>query len=92
MLMDRINCEFFLEKSYPDQLALIEKVRAIRSSALNAAKVTTGKATTGEVKKAASSKKKRIAKDHTKEAAAALAKLTPEQIALIKATFSKSNN
>ena len=91
MLMDRINCEFFLEKSYPDQLALVEKVRAIRSSALNAAKVTTGKATKGEIKKAASGRKKRVPKDQTKEAAAALAKLSPEQIAIIKATFSKAN-
>ena len=91
MLMDRINCEFFLEKSYPDQLALVEKVRAIRSSAINAAKVTTGKATKGEIKKAASSRKKRVPKDQTKEATAALAKLSPEQIALIKATFGKAN-
>ena len=91
MLMDRINCKFFLEKSYPDQLALVEKVRAIRSSALNAAKVTTGKVTKCEIKQVASSRKKRVAKDPTKEAAVALAKLSPEQIALIKATFSKAN-
>jgi len=38
-LMDRIYCRSFLELSYPEQLGLVEKIRTIRSSALNEAKV-----------------------------------------------------
>lgn len=87
--MDRIYTKSFLEMPYPDQLGLIEKTRAIRSSALNAAKVGSKKMTKTAMKRAAKGKtgRKRKPKDPTKAANAALAKLTPEQIALITASF-----
>jgi len=87
-LMDRIYVRSFLEMSYPEQLGLIEKVRTIRSSALNEAKVS-GKRISKKGMKKASAKggRKRKAKDPTKAANAALAKLSPEQIALIKKQF-----
>ena len=88
-LMDRIYCKSYLEMSYPEQLGLVEKVRTIRSSALNAAKVSSKKISKSSMKKIAKGKagSKRKAKDPTKAANAALAKLTPEQIALITKTF-----
>ena len=38
-LMDRIYCRSFLEMSYPEQARLIERVRTMRTSAMNAALV-----------------------------------------------------
>lgn len=87
-LMDRIYCNSFLEMSYPDQLTLVEKVRTIRSSALNEAKVSSKRMTKKGIKRAsAKGGRKRKPKDHTKAANAALAKLSPEQIELIKKQF-----
>lgn len=88
-LMDRIYCEDFLQKSYPDQLALIEKVRMIRSSALNAAKISSVKLTKSAKRNLAKrqGERKRKPKDPTKVATAALKKLSPEQIELIKQQF-----
>jgi len=85
-LMDRIYCKSFLEMSYPEQLGLIERVRAIRSSALNEALVSSRSISKTEIKKISqkTSGKKRESPDITKKATAALAKLTPEQIELIK--------
>jgi len=85
-LMDRIYCNDFLQKSYPEQLALIEKVRLIRSSALNAAKLSSTKLTKSAKRNLAkkANTRKRKPKDPTKAATAALKKLSPEQIALIK--------
>ena len=83
-LMDRIYCEDFLDKSYPKQLELIENVRTIRSSALNAAKVAGNKLTKSAKKNIAKGVRKRKPKDLTKVATAALKKLSPEQIALIQ--------
>ncbi len=88
MLMDRIYCKSFLEMSYPEQLGLVEKVRTIRSSALNEAKVSSKRISKKGMKKAsAKSGRKRKAKDPAKAANAALAKLSPEQIELIKKQF-----
>jgi len=89
MLMDRIYCRSFLEMSYPEQLGLVEKIRAIRSSALNEALVNSKSISSAGIKKAAqkTSSKARAPKDITKSANAALAKLTPEQIELIKKQF-----
>ena len=84
-LMDRINCEDFLQKSYPKQLTLIEHVRTLRSSAINAAKI--GKLTKSAKRNISKGKRKRKSKDTTKAALTALNKLTPSQIALIKAQF-----
>lgn len=86
-LMDRIYCEDFLQKSYPKQLELIENVRTIRSSALNAAKVDGNKLTKSAKKNIAKGKRKRKPKDPGKAALTALKKLSPEQIALIKKQF-----
>ena len=70
---------------YPKQLELIEKVRTIRSSALNAAKVGAKRMTKAGMKRASNGKtRKRKVKDPTKAANAALAKLSPEQIEMIK--------
>ena len=85
-LMDRIDCVSFLEMPYPDQLGLILKVRTIRSSALSAAQVASGRITKSamrNIEKNKTSGKRKMLKDPTKAAKAALSKLTPEQIALI---------
>jgi hypothetical protein len=86
MLMDRIYVKSFLEMSYPEQFGLIEKVRTIRSSALNEALVSSKRISKTGMKKAAqkTSGRTRKPKDETKKATDALAKLTPEQIELIK--------
>ena len=88
-LMDRIDCISFTDMHYSDQLGLVEKVRTIRSSALNAAKVSTKKISKTAMKRAAKGKgtRKKKVKDPTKAANAALAKLTPEQIAMITEQF-----
>ncbi len=87
--MDRIYCESFLEKSYPQQMALIEHVRTLRSSAINAAKIGASKLTKSAKRNIAKgkSKSKRKPKNPTKAATAALNKLSPAQIELIKAQF-----
>lgn len=85
-LMDRIDCVSFLKMPYPDQLGLILKVRTIRSSALSAAQVASGRITKSamrNIEKNKTSGKRKMMKDPTKAAKAALSKLTPEQIALI---------
>jgi hypothetical protein len=88
MLMDRIDCTSLLDMSYPKQLEFIEKTRTIRSSALNAAKMSSKKLTKSAKKNLAKGTgRKRKPKDLTKAANDALAKLTPEQIALITKQF-----
>jgi len=88
MLMDRIYVRSFLEMSYPEQLGLVERIRTIRSSALNEALVSSKSISNAGIKKvSAKSRKTRTPKDITKTANAALAKLTPEQIELIKKQF-----
>lgn len=87
-LMERIDCVSFLEMSYPEQLSLIAKVRTIRSSALAAAQVASGRITKSamrNIEKNKKSGKRKMMKDPTKAAKEALSKLTPEQIALITA-------
>lgn len=83
-LMDRIPCESFLDKPYPDQLTLVETVRTLRSSALNEAKLGSKKLTKSAKKNIAKGKRKRKPKDPTKAATDALKKLSPEQIAMIQ--------
>ena len=88
MLMDRIYCKSFLEMSYLEKTHLIEKIRTIRSSALNSAKVSSKRITKSAMKNIAKNKgKRKMLKDPTKAANAALAKLSPEQIALIAKQF-----
>lgn len=86
-LMDRIYIKSFLELHYTEQLSLIEKVRTIRSSALNAARVVTKTISKTAMKNIAKDKTPRAKKDPGKAASVALAKLSPEQIELIKAQF-----
>lgn len=86
-LMDRIYIKSFLKMSYPEQLGLIEKVRTIRSSAINEAKVSSKRISKTGMKKASAGKSKRKPKDPAKAANAALAKLSPEQIELIRKQF-----
>ena len=87
-LMDRIYCKSFLEMSYPEQLGLVDKIRTIRSSAINEAKVSSKRISkTGMKKASAKSGKNRAVKDPTKSASALLSKLSPEQIELIKKQF-----
>lgn len=85
-LMDRIYVRSFLEMSYPEQLGLVEKIRTIRSSALNEAKVNSNNMSKTKMKQVAK-KTAGKPKDITKKANAALAMLTPEQIELIKKQF-----
>ena len=89
--MDRIYYRSFLEMSYPEQASLIDKVRAMRTSALNSALLKTSKITKSAIKNisknSGTKKGKKMLADPTKEASDALAKLTPEQIELIKMQF-----
>ena len=90
-LMDRIYCRSFLEMSYPEQLGLVERIRTIRSSALNEALVSSKSISKAGMKKVSvSSGRTRAPKDITKTATAALAKLSPEQIELIKKQFANN--
>lgn len=86
-LMDRIYCTSFLEMSYPEQARLIDKIRTIRSSALNAAKVSSKRITKSAMKNISKNgtakKKRKMMKDPTIAAQKALEKLSPEQIAVI---------
>ena len=90
-LMDRIYYRSFLEMSYPEQASLIDKVRAMRTSALNSALIKTSKITKSAIKNisknSGTKKGKKMLADPTKAASDALAKLTPEQIELIKMQF-----
>ena len=90
-LMDRIYIKSFLEMSYLEQASLIDKVRTIRSSALNAAKVSSQKITKSAMKNISkNSKNKRgekMMKDPTIAAKKALEKLSPEMLALLTKEF-----
>ena len=89
-LMDRIYCKSFLEMRYPEQAGFIDKVRATRLSALAAAKVNSKRVTKSAMKniaKAKGKRKKKMIKDPTLVAKKALAKLSPEQIAMIAEKF-----
>lgn len=90
-LMDRIYYRSFLEMSYPEQASLIDKVRVMRTSALNAALVKTQRVTKSAIKNisknSGTKRGKKMIKDPTKVAKDLLGKLTPEQIELIKQQF-----
>ena len=90
-LMDRIYYRSFLEMSYPEQASLIDKVRAMRTSALNSALIKTQKITKSAIKNisknSGTKKGKKMMADPTKMANELLGKLTPEQIELIKKQF-----
>ena len=90
-LMDRIYYRSFLEMSYPEQASLIDKVRAMRTSALNSALIKTQKITKSAIKNisknSGTKKGKKMLADPTKMANELLGKLTPEQIELIKKQF-----
>lgn len=94
-LMDRIYYRSFLEMSYPEQARLIEKIRTMRTSALNAALVKAQKVTKSAMrnisKNAGTKKGKKMLADPTKAANDALSKLSPEQIELIKKQFQNLN-
>ena len=87
MLMDRIYCRSFLDMPYLEQVQLIEKIRAIRSSALNSAKISANRITKSAIKNISKNAKKggkrKMLKDPTKAAHEALSKLSSEQIALL---------
>jgi hypothetical protein len=85
--MDRIYVKSFLKMSYSEQLGLVEKIRTIRSSALNEAKVNSNSMSKTKMKQIAKKTTAKQPKDITKKANAALAMLTPEQIELIKKQF-----
>ena len=90
-LMDRIYIKSFLEMSYLEQASLIDKVRTIRSSALNAAKVSSQKITKSAMKNISKNSQnkgnKKMMKDPTIAAKKALEKLSPELLALLKKEF-----
>ena len=85
-LMDRIYVKSFLEMPYPEQAKLVDKVRAIRSSALSVAKTSSKRITRSAIKNISNAKKggkRKMLRDPTKAAKNALDKLSPDQIALI---------
>jgi hypothetical protein len=86
-LMDRIYCTDFLQLPYKDQLAMIEKIRMIRTSALASAQVKANRMTKSAMKniskRAGTKKGKRMMKDPAKAAVNALNKLSKEQIAAL---------
>ncbi len=90
-LMERIYYRSLLEMSYPEQASLIDKIRAMRTSALNSALIKTQKITKSAIKNisknSGTKKGKKMLADPTKAASDLLSKLTPEQIALIKMQF-----
>jgi len=90
-LMDRIYCRSFLEMSYPEQARLIEKVRTMRTSALNAALVKSHQITKSAMKNISNNvgtkKGKKMLKDPTKSINDVLGKLSPAQIESIRKQF-----
>ena len=94
-LMERIYCRSFLEMSYPEQARIIDRVRTMRTSALNAVLVKSQKVTKSAMKNisknSGTKKGKKMLADPTKAATAALGKLSAEQIELIKMQFQNLN-
>ena len=94
-LMDRIYTRSFLEMPYPEQARLVEKVRTMRTSALNAALVKAQKVTKSAMKNisknAGTKKGKKMLADPTKNATDLLGKLSADQIELIKKQFQNLN-
>jgi hypothetical protein len=92
-LMDRIYCHDFLSMTEREQIQLVERIRATRTSALAAAQIKSQRITKSAIKNIAkrsgTSKGKRMMKDPAKAATAALKKLSPEQIAAIIKDFPK---
>jgi len=94
-LMDRIYYRSFLEMSYPEQAQIIDKVRTMRTSALNAALVKAQKVTKSAMKNisknAGTKKGKKMLADPTKAATDLLGKLSADQIDLIRKQFQNLN-
>ena len=92
-LMDRIYCTDFLNMSESAQVQMIEKIRAIRTSALTAAQMKSTRVTKSAMKNiaknAGTKKGKRMMKDPKKAAVKALENLSPEQIAALADYFPK---
>jgi len=94
-LMDRIYCRSFLEMSYPEQARVIEKVRTMRTSALNAALVKSQQITKSAMKNisknSGTKKGKKMLTDPTKSITDLLGKLSADQVELIKNKFKNLN-
>lgn len=94
-LMDRIYCRSFLEMSYPEQARIVERVRTMRTSALNAALVNAQKITKSAMKNisknSGTKKGKKMLTDPTKSATEMLSKLSQDQIDAIKKQFQNLN-
>lgn len=94
-LMDRIYCRSFLEMSYPEQARIIERVRTMRTSALNAALVNAQKITKSAMKNisknSGTKKGKKMLADPTKSVTEMLGKLSQEQIDAIRKQFQNLN-
>lgn len=94
-LMDRIYFRSFLEMSYPEQARLIEKIRTMRTSALNAALVNAQKITKSAMKNisknSGTKKGKKMLADPTKAATEMLGKLSADQIEAIRKQFQGLN-
>ena len=94
-LMERIYCRSFLEMSYPEQARIIDRVRTMRTSALNAALVKSQKVTKSAMKNisknSGTKRGKKMMADPTKAATEMLGKLSAEQIELIKKQFQNLN-
>ena len=94
-LMDRIYTRSFLEMSYPEQARIIEKVRTMRTSALNAALVKSQQITKSAMKNisknSGTKRGKKMLADPTKAATEMLGKLSTEQIEAIRMQFQNLN-
>ena len=92
-LMDRIYCDEFINMPADAQITMIDKIRAARTSALAAAQMKSKRVTKSAMKniakRAGTKKGKKMLKDPTKAAMAAMKKLSPEQIAALASYFPK---
>ena len=89
-LMDRIKATDFLSLSEPAQLELILSIQAMRVEGLKTAKLPKVRKTKdGKVKEKKVRAKKSTAQSTEDKALKALAKLSPEQFALIQKLLNK---
>ena len=94
-LMDRIYFRSFLEMSYLEQARIVERVRTMRTSALNNALVNAQKITKSAMKNisknSGTKKGKKMLADPTKKATEMLGQLSPDQIEAIRKQFQNLN-
>ena len=92
-LMDRIYCNDFIHMQPKEQVSMIERIQAIRTSALMSAQMKSKRVTKSAMKniakRAGTKKGKRMLKDPTKAAITAMKKLSSDQIIALANYFPK---